>query len=102
MIRRKSDIPHIIKNFEEFSKKEGNKYYITFETENPIGTITLMKYQDGNFTYHRKNELYWDIKEIQMDSGILIDVMWGFRKSINRFIKSTAEIIDINSEIIHN
>jgi hypothetical protein len=46
-----------------------------------------MKYPNGEFTYHRKNENYWDIKEIKMENDILMEIIWVFRKTINNLIK---------------
>jgi hypothetical protein len=45
-----------------------------------------MKYQDGNFTYHRKNELYWDIGEFKFENDQLQEIVWGFWKVINKLI----------------
>lgn len=87
MIRRKKEIPEFINGFETYANWDGKKYYLTLDTINPKGTLTLMKYPNGEFTYHRKNENYWDIKEIKMDNDILMEIIWVFRKSINNLIK---------------
>jgi hypothetical protein len=87
MIRRKSDVHLFIENFEEYSNKDGDKYYLTFNTENPIGTVTIMKYQDGTFTYHRKNEVFWDVREIGVEGQNLTKVIWDNRKFVNKCLK---------------
>lgn len=91
MIRSKKDIPRFIEIFEKFSNWDGNKYYLTLNTVNPAGTVTLMKYQDGTFSYHRKNEVFWDISEIEINNGELIQMFWDYRKYINKCLKE-AEI----------
>ena len=91
MIKRKSEVINIIEKLEELSNWDGNKYYFTFNTENPKGTITIMKYMDGKITVHRKNELYWDIAEHEMNTTWLIDLIWKNRKMINRVIKRNKE-----------
>ncbi|WP_251554657.1 hypothetical protein [Neobacillus muris] len=87
MIKRKSDIKGFLKSFESIADRDGEKYYLTLKTINPNGTLTIMKYKDGIFTYHRKNELYWDINEIKIMPEILPDIIWGFRKAVNERIK---------------
>lgn len=87
LIRRKKDISEFLNNLETYANWDEAKYYLTLKTENPKGTLTIMKYQDGNFTYHRKNELYWDINEIKIETDILTDIIWGFRKAVNECIR---------------
>lgn len=90
MIRRKKEIPDFISNFETYADWDGTKYYLTLNTVNPMGTLTLIKYPDEVITFHRKNELYWDIKEIKADPDMLTDIIWGFRKAINQSIKEAV------------
>lgn len=87
LIRSKWEIPAFLTTFETFARCDGEKYYLTLETIKPKGTLTIMKSKDGIFFYHRKNELYWDLKEIKVDSGILTDIIWEFRSAINKSIK---------------
>ena len=91
MIKKKADIMAFMNRFEEFSSRDGLKNFLTFNTKNPKGMLTIIKYPDGKFTYHRKNELYWDINEIQMSNEILPDIIWAFRKAINERLKEMAK-----------
>ena len=91
MIKRKSEVENIIEKLEDFAKWDGSKFYFTFNTENPKGTITIMKYEDGKITVHRKNELFWDIVEMEMNTTRLINLIWQSRKMKNRFIKRNNE-----------
>lgn len=92
MIRRKRDSLDFIKDFETYADWDGDKYYISLKTTNPNGTLTLMKYKDDSFTYHRKNDLYWDVTEITADNEMLTDIIWGFRKAINECIRAKAKV----------
>ena len=87
MIKKKADITDFLNQFEVIANNDGAKNFLTFNTKKPKGTLTIMKYPNGQFTYHRKNELYWDIKEIQISNEILPDIIWVFRKAINERIK---------------
>ncbi|WP_040208825.1 hypothetical protein [Neobacillus jeddahensis] len=87
MIKSKEEASAFLKNFETFAQWDGKKYYLTIETVNPIGTLTIMKSKNGKFFYHRKNELYWDLQEIMIDTDILIDIIWVFRTAISKSIK---------------
>lgn len=86
MILRISEITEFLHDFERYAHQDGIKYFLTLNTVNPKGTLTIMKYPEGNFTYHRKNENYWDIKEVDIDLDMLSDIIWGFRKTINEMI----------------
>ncbi|PFP22926.1 hypothetical protein COJ96_24815 [Bacillus sp. AFS073361] len=86
MILRNSEITEFLQDFERYAHQDGIKYFLTLNTVNPKGTLTIMKYPEGNFTYHRKNENYWDIKEVDIDLEMLSDIIWGFRKTINDMI----------------
>ncbi|MCM2532738.1 hypothetical protein NDK43_10525 [Neobacillus pocheonensis] len=90
LIRRKKEISGFLTNFQSYADWDGGKYYLSLNTDNPKGTLTLIKYPDGKFTYHRKNESYWDIKEIRVDNDILMEIIWGFRKAINECIRKKA------------
>jgi hypothetical protein len=87
LINSHGGVSVFLTNFEIFAKWNGEKYYLTLETENPKGTLTILKSKDGRFFYHRKNERYWDIKEIPIETGILMDVIWAYRAAINESIK---------------
>lgn len=93
MIMRISEISGFLNDFERYAFLDGAKHYITLNTVSPNGTLTIMKYPDGNFTYHRKNEQYWDIKEIAIEMDMLSDIIWGFRNTINEMILESTIIL---------
>ena len=90
MIMIDSEITGFLNHFEKYAHKDEAKYYLSLNTVRPNGTLTIMKYPDGSFTYHRKNEHYWDIKEIEVELDNLSDIIWGFRKTINEIILETT------------
>jgi hypothetical protein len=90
VLKSKSEVQVFLKIFEAFANWDGEKHFLTMETENPMGILTIMKSSDGDFYYHRKNELYWDIKEIKVETGILTDIIWTFRQAVNKSIKEIA------------
>jgi hypothetical protein len=90
MIMRISEISGFLNEFERYAHLDGTKYFLTLNTISPNGTLTIMKYPNGNFTYHRKNENYWDIKEINIEMDMLSDIVWGFRKTINETILAST------------
>ncbi|OLS40684.1 hypothetical protein [Bacillus sp. MRMR6] len=90
MIRRKIEVAEFLNEFENYANWDGMKYYLTLNTVKPKGNLTIMKYDNGTFTYHRKNELYWDIRENKIECEILTDILWSFRKTINEYIRSKA------------
>jgi hypothetical protein len=87
MISSKNEIKEFLTTFESYALCNGKRYYLLIETKKPKGTLTIIKSPDGSFYYHRKNELYWDLKETKVESGILTDIIWTFRKAINKSIK---------------
>ncbi len=86
MITGINEVTGFINHFERYANLDGTKYFFTLNTVSPNGTLTIMKYPDGMFTYHRRNEQYWDIREMDMDEEMLSDIIWGFRKTINESI----------------
>jgi hypothetical protein len=87
MLKSKWEIHVFLKTFEAFANWDGEKHFLTMETENPKGILTIMKSREGDFYYHRKNELYWDIRENKVETDILTDIIWAFRQEINKSIK---------------
>jgi hypothetical protein len=87
VLKSKREVQVFLKIFEAFANWDGEKHFLTMETENPKGILTIMKSSEGAFYYHRKNELYWDIKEIKVETGILTDIIWTFRQAVNKSIK---------------
>jgi hypothetical protein len=79
IIKRKIDASHFIVHFMDFAEWDGSKYYIQ------LPGITLMQYEDGRCTFHRKNESFEDIKETEFDR----DFVWAYRKVINEHIRKT-------------
>lgn len=86
MITRISEISGFLHDFDRYAQHDGSKYFLTLNTVSPNGTLTIIKYPEGKFTYHRKNENYWDIKEIEIEKDMLSEIIWGFRKTINEMI----------------
>ncbi|MEW5567403.1 hypothetical protein [Rossellomorea marisflavi] len=77
LIKSKKDAAHFLEVFEGCAKWDGSKHYIQ------LAGITLMKYPDGRYTFHRKNDLFEDIKEHELNSSFL----YKYRKETNAFIK---------------
>ena len=77
LIKSKKDAAHFLGVLEKYAQWDGLKYFIQ------LPGITLMKYQDGRCTFHRKNELFEDIKEHELNSSFL----YKYRKETNAFIK---------------
>lgn len=90
MFKSRREVQVFLKIFEAFANWDGEKHFLTMETENPKGILTIMKSSEGAFFYHRKNEMYWDIKEIEVETGILTDIIWTFRLAVNKSIKEMA------------
>ncbi|MEH7180299.1 hypothetical protein [Neobacillus vireti] len=90
MLKSREEVQVFLKTFEVFANWNGEKHFLTMDTENPKGILTIIKSSEGEFYFHRKNELYWDIKEIKVDTDILIDIIWAFRQAINKSIKEMA------------
>jgi hypothetical protein len=90
MITRINEIAGFLYDFERYAQLDGTKYFLTLNTVSPNGTLTIMKYPEGHFTYHRKNENYWDIKEIAIEQDMLSEIIWGFRKTINEMILESS------------
>jgi hypothetical protein len=90
LISNRSEASNFLTEFETYAQWDGEKFYLAIQTVNPVGTLTIMKSEDGKFFYHRKNELYWDLKEIMIDTGVLADIIWVFRTAFNNSIKSVC------------
>jgi hypothetical protein len=90
VLESKWEVQVFLRIFEAFANWDGEKHFLTMETETPKGILTIMKSPDGVFYYHRKNELYWDIKEIKVETDILTDIIWTFRLAVNKSINEMA------------
>ena len=90
MLKSKWEVHVFLKTFEAFANWDGEKHFLAMETENPRGILTIMKSPEGAFYYHRKNELYWDIREIKVETDMLTDIIWAFRLAIHKSIKEMA------------
>jgi hypothetical protein len=77
IIKKKIDAAHFLVHFCDYAEWDGTKYFIKLEG------VTLMQYTDGSCTYHRKNELFEDIREIEMDR----EYVWRNRKVVNEFLR---------------
>lgn len=78
MIKRRRDVPRFIKSFTSIAEYDGAKYFMV------LGDTTLMRYDDGSYTYHRKNEMYWDWCEHPVQPEELLEFVWSYRKEINK------------------
>jgi hypothetical protein len=85
MIKRKSDVQEFLYSFCLHSKWDGKKFY--FVINHPEGTITLMQYPDEHFTVHRMSDVFCDISETSIEGEELNQLIWRYRKFINRGIK---------------
>ncbi len=86
IIKKKADVMHFLENFDYFTKTEGLKSYFAFDWYHN-GTITLIQYPNNSFSYHRKCDLFWDIKEISPELKELKKLVWENRKFVNKAIK---------------
>jgi hypothetical protein len=90
VLESKWEVQVFLNIFEAFANWDGEKHFLTMETENPKGILTIMKSKEGIFYYHRKNELYWDIKDIKVETDMLTDIIWTFRQAVNKSINEIA------------
>ncbi|QPC47089.1 hypothetical protein [Mangrovibacillus cuniculi] len=68
-------------NFMDYAKFDGVKYFLKIVEKD--GDLTLMQYQDGSTTCHRKFKTFWDVKEWEVDS----DFIYWNRRAINLHLK---------------
>lgn len=89
-IKSKKDIQYLLDNATEFMNydENGDKYYIFFPVkDDQISeelTCTLMHYEDGQWTMHRKGKKYIDAQELQVSEDELCRLLWNNRKEVNR------------------
>jgi predicted SAM-dependent methyltransferase len=84
VIKKKADAEYFLNHFQSLSEWDGTKHYLTFEDTKNKGYLTVMNYPNEEFTFYRKNELFWDLEEHPLTSQSLI---WEHRKAINKVIK---------------
>lgn len=87
IIKRRVDVENLIEKFEEFAEWDGTKSYLTINDTKQNGSITIMKYEEAQFTYYRKNDLFWYIREVEITTKELYKLIWNYRKSINEYFK---------------
>lgn len=87
VIKRKADIQAFLDAFPRLADWGGGKHYICLVDAETGGTITLMRSSDGVYTFHRKNDRFWDVRELPLTD----DVIWKNRKVINRLLRERAE-----------
>ncbi|MGM9985822.1 MAG: hypothetical protein ACI35O_01220 [Bacillaceae bacterium] len=91
-IKSKKDIQYLLKNATEFMKydENGAKYYLFFpmmdKEINEQLTCTLMHYEDGQWTIHRKGNEYMDKSELQMTENDVVSILWDNRKEVNKML----------------
>jgi hypothetical protein len=92
-IKKKADVPYFLTYFSYFAESEVDKLYFTFPWEHN-GTITIMKYLDGTYSIHRKNDLMWDLHEVIFTEKEIENVIWAKRRFINPVIKVVTALND--------
>lgn len=86
IIKSKADIKTFLISFSLLSEWDGSKFFFTVEDPNHPGTITYIQYPDGKTTFHRKNELFWDLKE----QPIIERDIWRNRRILNKHLKGVS------------
>jgi hypothetical protein len=86
VIKRKLDIEEFTFSFCLFAEWDGKKFFLTMDDEINEGTITLMQYQEGNFTIHRMNKKYCDLVETPLEMNQLNKLIWHKRKYLNKLL----------------
>jgi hypothetical protein len=88
VIRKKADVENFISDFQAFSEWDGTKHYISLEDPKNNGYITVISYPNGKFTFHRKNNSFWDLREHPINGEEIISLLWKNRKALNPLIRS--------------
>jgi hypothetical protein len=83
-IKIKADIEEFLFQFCLFSEWDGTKFFITITDEQTKGFVTLMQYPDEQFTFHRKNDHYWDLFETPLNREQVMRFIWKHRKALNK------------------
>ncbi|MBT2733681.1 hypothetical protein [Bacillus sp. ISL-7] len=96
VIKKKSDVEDFLSHFQAFSEWDGTKHYLTFEDTKNKGYLTLMSYPNEGFTFYRKNNSFWDMKEHPIHENEIIGFLWKHRKALNSYLKA-AEYLLIES-----
>jgi hypothetical protein len=91
IIKKKTDIDTFLNEIQVYSQWDGTKYYFTFEDIKNNGVITVMSYPNVDFTFHRKNELFWDLREQPINE--VSSFLWKHRKAINNHIRKSESLL---------
>lgn len=90
IIKRKADIDSFLEEFSTFSEWDGVKNYLSVPYKKMNGMITLLQYEDGTFTIYRKNECFWDIREVPLNFEEVKDLIWKNRRIFNEYLKKLS------------
>jgi hypothetical protein len=85
-IKKKADCLYFLTYFSYIAKADLDKLYFTFDWERN-GTITIMKYLDGSYSTHRKNDVMWDLHEIILNENEIVEFIWTNRRFINPILR---------------
>lgn len=90
-IRRKTDVRAFLLQFDEHAEWDdaGQKWWLTLRQGDE--ELTVMQYAwEGVFTVYRRCERVWDVRESEVGLTELVDVLWRWRKHINRKLSESA------------
>lgn len=94
-IKKKADCLYFLTYFSYIAKADLDKLYFTFDWEHN-GTITIMKYLDGTYSVHRKNDLMWDLHEGIMSEKEIESFIWTNRRWINPILRGIDYASSLN------
>lgn len=84
-IRRKADVRAFLLQFDEHAAWDdaGQKWWLTLRQGDE--ELTVMQYAwEGVFTVYRRCERMWDVRESEVGLTELVDMLWCWRKALNR------------------
>jgi hypothetical protein len=89
-IKKKADVQYFLTYFSYLAKADLDKLYFTFDWEHN-GSITIMKYLDGTYSVHRKNDDMWDLWESTYTESQIESFIWAHRRFINPVLKGVEK-----------
>jgi hypothetical protein len=91
-VRRKTDVRAFLLQFDEHASWDdaGQKWWLTLRQGDE--ELTVMQYAwEGVFTVYRRCERVWDVRESEVSLTELVDVLWGWRKALNKFFREVSD-----------
>jgi len=91
-VKRKTDVRAFLLQFDEHAEWDdvGQKWWLTLRQGDE--ELTVMQYAwEGVFTVYRRCERVWDVKESEVSLTELVDVLWGWRKTLNKFFREVSD-----------